>query len=196
MHKIRLCAPEIDDQTATFRWSVDPATSLYACSSFQLTFPSPLDLSRVPRRLWWDIFFICLHQHWLLLRPCQIDLPLQLSESEKGFWLQLLQNAADILETTRTEKRSQPPLGIEIICGDLQVPHTCINGSGYGTAFSSGKDSLLQAALLCELTERPLLASNYDLPFAAARRSQNRSTSRNFHSNNAASGLRLCGSCQ
>ena len=73
MYKIKLYAPEIEGETATFRWSVDPATSLYTRCSFQLTFPSHLDLSRVPDRLWWDILLICLHQHWLLLRPCQIQ---------------------------------------------------------------------------------------------------------------------------
>src|SRR5262249_25929701 len=39
------------------------------------------------------------------------------------------------------------------------IPRTLISGSGFGTSFSSGKDSLLQAALLCELTERPLLVT-------------------------------------
>src|SRR6516162_3981855 len=103
MHKIKLYPPEIECQTATFRWSVYPATSLYTRSSFQLAFPSSLDLSRVPGRLWWDILLICLHQHWLLLRPCQIQLPLELSDAEKGFWLRLLQISADTLESTRAE---------------------------------------------------------------------------------------------
>src|SRR5262249_17450330 len=147
---------EIEGQTATFRWSVQPATSLYARSSFRLTFPPSLDLSRVPGRLWWDILLICLHQHWLLLRPCQIHLPLQLSEWEKGFWLRLLQISADTSETMRAEMRPAKPLGISISCGRLKVSHTRIDGSGYGTAYSSGKDSLLQAALLFELIKRPL----------------------------------------
>ena len=159
MYKIELYAPEIQGHTVNYRWSVEPATSLYTRCCFQMTFPLSLDLSRVPSRLWWDILLICLHQHWLLLRPCQIKLPLKLSEPEKGFWLQLLQNAADTLETTRTETRPTQPLGVDIICGGLEVPHAKIAGLGYGTAFSSGKDSLLQAALLFELTERPLLVT-------------------------------------
>ena len=159
MHKIKLCAPEIEGQTATFRWSVDPTTSLYTRSSFQLAFPSLLNLSRVPSRLWWDILLICLHQHWLLLRPCQIQLPLELSVAEKAFWLQLLQSAADTLESTRSERRPAQPLGIDFDCGSVKVPHSKIDGSGYGTAFSGGKDSLLQAALLCELTKQPLLVT-------------------------------------
>ena len=86
-------------------------------------------------------------------------MPLELSEAEKGFWLQLLQISADTLESTRAEMRPAQPLGIDIDCGSLKVPHTKIEGSGYGTAFSSGKDSLLQAALLCELTKQPLLVT-------------------------------------
>jgi hypothetical protein len=105
MYKVSLSAPEIRGRTAIFRWSVEPAASLYTSSSFQLTFPSFVDLSRVPQRLWWDILLVCLHQHWLLLRFCEIYLPLQLSEAEKCFWLQLLQNAADTLESTRAETR-------------------------------------------------------------------------------------------
>src|SRR4029434_9618764 len=101
MQKIELYAPEIKGQTATLRWGVEPATSLYRRFSFELTFPSALDLRRVPARLWWDILLICLHQHWLLLRPCHIQLPLELSDPERSFWLQLLQIAADTLETTR-----------------------------------------------------------------------------------------------
>jgi hypothetical protein len=86
-------------------------------------------------------------------------LPLELSEAEKGFWLRLLQISADTLESTRAEMRPAQPLGIDIDCGSQKVPHSKVEGSGYGTAFSSGKDSLLQAALLCELTKQPLLVT-------------------------------------
>ncbi len=51
------------------------------------------------------------------------------------------------------------PLGITIVDGDVDVPYGLITGSGCGTAFSGGKDSLLQAGLLLELTERPLLVA-------------------------------------
>jgi hypothetical protein len=193
-HKIHLLMPEIDGQTVIFRWRVEPMTALYRRSSFRLTFPAAVDLSRVPARLWCDILLICLHTHWLLLRPCEVHLPLILSEPEKRFWLELLQNAADTLESLRWQpsdahlplilseaekrfwlqllqnvadtleslrRRMRPavPLGIQLIDGALQVPHEMVDGVGYGTAFSSGKDSLLQAALLFELTERPLLVA-------------------------------------
>jgi hypothetical protein len=158
-HKIYLLMPEIDGQTVIFRWRIEPTTALYRKSSFRLTFPAGVDLSRVPVRLWCDILLISLHPHWLLLQPCEVHLPLILSEPEKRFWLQLLQNAADTLESIRRQKRPAAPLSIQLIDGALQVPHEVVDGVGYGTAFSSGKDSLLQAALLFELTERPLLVT-------------------------------------
>jgi hypothetical protein len=159
VHEVYLSAPAIQGRTVTFSWRVEPATSLYSRPSFQLTFPAAVDLSRVPARLWWDILLLCLHQHWLLLRPCRIDLPLQLSDQEKNFWLQLLQNAADTMESLLAEPRPAEPLGIDIDYGTLKIPHSSVEGSGYGTSFSSGKDSLLQAALLFELTGRPLLVT-------------------------------------
>jgi hypothetical protein len=158
-HKIYLLMPEIDGQTVIFGWRVEPMTTLYRRCSFRLTFPAAVNLSRVPARLWCDILLICLHTHWLLLRPCEVHLPLILSEPEKRFWLQLLQNAADTLESLRRRPRPVSPLGIQLIDGALQIPHEVVDGVGYGTAFSSGKDSLLQAALLFELTERPLLVT-------------------------------------
>jgi hypothetical protein len=159
MHRIDLIAPVVDGQTAIFRWQVAPETTLYRKSSFTLTFPSSVDLSRVPQRLWWDILLICLHPHWLLLRPCQVHLPVKLNAPERQFWLQFLRNGADTLEAYGQRQLPSEPLGIEIVDGDLDIPRTAIAGSGYGTAFSSGKDSLLQAGLLSELTAKPLLVT-------------------------------------
>ena len=159
MHKIDLMAPVVEGQTAVFRWQVAPETTLYRKTSFALTFPQSVDLSRVPQRLWWDILLLCLHPHWLLLRPCQVRLPIKLNAPERQFWLQLLRNGADTLEAYGQRQLPSEPLGIEIVDGDLDIPRTAIAGSGYGTAFSSGKDSLLQAALLSELTAKPLLVT-------------------------------------
>jgi hypothetical protein len=159
MHKIELMPPVIQGQTAIFRWQVSPEAKLYRNTHFSMTFPHSVDLSKVPERLWWDILLICLHPHWLLLRPCQVHLPIRLNAPERQFWLRLLQNAADTLEVYGPSRPSAEPLGIEIADGDLDIPRTAINGSGCGTAFSSGKDSLLQAALLSELTEKPLLVT-------------------------------------
>jgi hypothetical protein len=159
MHRIDLSPPIVDGQKVTFRWRVEPATTLYRKTQFTLMFPRSVDLSRVPERLWWDILFLCLHPHWLLLRPCRIHLPLKLSAPERQFWLQFLQNGADALAVNRNEPLQSDRLGITFICGDLILPRTPISGMGCGTSFSAGKDSLLQAGLLCELSELPLLVT-------------------------------------
>ena len=167
MNKVHLMAPRIEGQTVWFQWSVEPATLLYRQTHFTLTFPSSINLSRVPEKLWWDILLICLHPHWLLLRPCQIYLPLKLGAPLRRFWLQLLQNGADTLNVYGPSQNAAS-LGITIIDGDHEVDYARVAGSGCGTAFSSGKDSLLQAALLLELTERPVLvAATSPLPSLA-----------------------------
>jgi hypothetical protein len=159
MHRIDLMPPAVEGQSATFAWRVEPETALWRKTSFTLTFPASVDLAAVPRRLWWDILLICLHPHWLLLRPCEIHLPLRLAEAERQFWLRFLQNSADSLAAHGPAQLRAAPLGVTIVGGDLDVPRVPVDGSGFGTSFSSGKDSLLQAGLLCELTERPLLVT-------------------------------------
>jgi hypothetical protein len=159
MHKVELSAPVISGQDVIFDWRVEPKTALYRESRFKITFPQSIDLSRVPERLWWDILLICLHPHWLLLRPCQVRLPIKVPAREQQFWLQLLQNGADTLQAYGREAPPAEPLDIEFVAGDLEVPRVPIAGTGCGTAFSSGKDSLLQAALLAELTDKPLLVT-------------------------------------
>lgn len=159
VHKIYLSTPAILGRTVTFRWRVEPATDLYRQTHFTMTFPHSVNIAKVPNRLWWDIFLICLHPHWMLLRPCQVHLPLKLSANERQFWLELLQNGVDTLEANgRGQNRSQGR-AIEILDGDIEIGRQVIAGSGYGTAFSGGKDSLLQAAMLFEFTERPLLVT-------------------------------------
>ena len=159
MRKIHLLPPKIQGQTVAFEWRVEPATTLYARTQFTINFPSSVDLSRVPQRLWWDLLILCLHAHWLLLRPCEIHLPLKLGDGLKQFWLRHLQNGLDTLEAYGPPQKYPGALGITIVDGGLDVPYTTVAGSGYGTAFSGGKDSLLQAGLLFELTERPLLVA-------------------------------------
>lgn len=158
MRKIYLQAPLIEGQTATFRWRVEPATDLYRQTQFSLRFPSSVDLSQLPDRLWWDVMLICLHAHWLVLRPCEIHLPLRLGAGERQFWLQQLRNGVDTIEAYNSHA-ARYDFGIEIRDGALDLPRQRLAGQGYGTSFSGGKDSLLQAALLTELVERPLLVA-------------------------------------
>ncbi len=156
--KIHLMPPVLDGQTVLFQWRVEPATALYRQTRFTVSFPPAIDLSKVPKRLWWEFLLMCLHPHWLLLRPCEIHLPLKLGTPLKKFWLQLLQNGMDTLSAYGPEDRAAA-LAITIVDGDLDLPYERVTGSRYATAFSGGKDSLLQAALLLELTEQPLLVA-------------------------------------
>ena len=160
MRSIELSAPEIQGQTATFRWVIDPDDALYKRPCFSLTFPATTDVSRVSKRLWFDIQMLCLHQHWVLMRPCEIRLPYALTDAEKQFWLRMMQHALDTLETVRFRGTPGEPLGIRFIDGPNPAPlHERIAGGGFGAAFSSGKDSLLQACLLFELTRNLLLVT-------------------------------------
>jgi len=158
MRKIHLMPPIIDGQTAKFQWRVEPPSTLYQRTSFTIIFPPVVDLSKVPKRLWWDFLLMCLHSHWLLLQPCEVHLPLKLGAPLRKFWLQLLQNGLDTLNAYGP-KNQAAALNVSIVDGDLEVPYERITGSRYATAFSGGKDSLLQAALLFELTEQPLLVA-------------------------------------
>src|SRR6185437_5656430 len=158
MRKIHLMPPIIDGQTAKFQWGVEPPYTLYQRTSFTIIFPPVVDLSKVPKRLWWDFLLMCLHSHWLLLQPCEVHLPLKLGAPLRKFWLQLLQNGLDTLNAYGP-KNQAAALNVSIVDGDLEVPYERITGSRYATAFSGGKDSLLQAALLFELTEQPLLVA-------------------------------------
>ena len=150
--------PVVRGQRVIFQWGVEPHSPLYNETHFTLQFPSFLDLTKVPDRLWWDLLVMCLQPHWLLLRPCEVHLPLKLGKPLIQFWLQMLRNAADTLDAYGPPN-STSDLGVVIVDGDIRIPHAAVAGSGYGTAFSGGKDSLLQAALLFELTERPLLVA-------------------------------------
>src|SRR5262249_23751606 len=156
-HKVELSAPVIDGQSVVFSWQVEPQTTLYRKCRFTITFPPSVELAKVPERLWWDIVLICLHPHWLLLRPCELRVPIRLPRREKQFWLRLLQNGADTLQAYGRGAPRSEPLDIAFVEGGRDIPRVRIAGTGCGTAFSSGKDSLLQAALLAELTENPLL---------------------------------------
>jgi hypothetical protein len=175
VHKIYLCAPLVQERSVSFKWRIDPPTALYRQTHFTMDFPETIDISRVPERLWWDILLICLHAHWLLLRPCQIHLPIALPMNEKLFWFALLRNGLETLDANGPNQARNDALNIEIIDGDVEIRRSAVSGSGYGTAFSSGKDSLLQAAMLLELSERPLLvATTSPLPSLSDHQSNRR----------------------
>jgi len=111
---------------------------------------------------------ICLHTHWALLRPCRVELPVQLGAWEREFWLRLIDNVTVQLEAYGSVRR--PGRAVELVGMGPQLEPTRQGSAGNraAVAFSGGKDSLVLAALLAELTERPLLVTTTS-PVAWAR---------------------------
>jgi len=158
MTRIDINVPEVAGQTVTFRWTVDPPTPLYRRSAFVLRFPSSVDLGRVPEHIWWIVALACLHPHWALLRPCRIELPITLGANEVETWLRLTDAAVATLESLRGTTRLDREIEI-VESGSPLAPVRVADGDRCATAFSGGKDSLVQAGLLAELTARPLLVT-------------------------------------
>jgi hypothetical protein len=178
MNRVKLLPPEIEPRrrTATFRWRVEPETLLYRRTSFTLGFPPEIDVASVPPALWWTVALLCLHSHWNLLRPCRVELPVELPPGEAEFWRRLVEVEAVTLEAYRGAPtpldalppggpRGWPPLAaFEIAARGRRLPTPprlprAATGGRCAAAFSGGKDSLLQAALLCDFTAQPLLVT-------------------------------------
>ncbi len=162
MRSITLFQPEVKQREVTFRWEVDPETSLYRQSHFTLRFPeSPevMDLARVPESLWWTIMFICLHSQWPLLRPCRVRLPVRLSPGEAECWNRLMDAEIATLETYRGTNDFERKIEIIEDGPPLDYSSAHSGSTRCATAFSGGKDSLVQTGLLTELTEKPALVA-------------------------------------
>ncbi|HLX09352.1 MAG TPA: hypothetical protein VKY89_15985 [Thermoanaerobaculia bacterium] len=167
MNLITLDPPALDRErrTASFRWRVEPATALYRRTSFTLAFPPEVDFARVPPALWWTVALLCLHPQWNLLRPCRVELPVELPPGEAEFWSRLLDAEAATLEAYRGDRPAAPPW-LPLAAFELRARGPALPplpslpaGRRCAAAFSGGKDSLLQAALLCDFTPRPLLVA-------------------------------------
>ncbi len=165
MFCVRLEIPSVRGNTVSFRWSVTPPTRLYFRQEFSLRFPASVDISPVPDGLWWRIALICLHSHWALLRPCRVELPVRLGEGEAEFWMRLVDSEAATLDAHRGENSFHRTIEIfengDPLPGLPTIPQSrrCVS------AFSGGKDSLLQAALLCEILGDPILvATTSEMP--------------------------------
>jgi len=159
VNRIELAEPEVGSSAVTFRWTVEPPSALYHRLSFRLAFPPEVDVARVPRALWWRIALLCLHPHWALLRPCVVRLPVRLPPGEREAWLRLVDAAVDTLEASRGT--SDNARGVEIAEGPRAAPpwERVREAGRCATAFSGGKDSLLSAGLLAELTDGPVLVA-------------------------------------
>jgi hypothetical protein len=159
VRRVRLHEPRIGDHDVLFSWEVTPPSDLYLRSDFRLSFPPDLDIARVPPALWWRIAMICLHTHWALLRPCRVELPIRLGAGERDFWLRLIDAAlVNLLEYGGTPC---PGRAVDLVeAGPALVPVALeCTSERVAAAFSGGKDSLTQSALLAELTDHPLLVT-------------------------------------
>ncbi|HVT58439.1 MAG TPA: hypothetical protein VHR45_08560 [Thermoanaerobaculia bacterium] len=180
MHRIVLHPPEVSCAGAWFRWQIEPATPLYSAHSFGLRLPAGLDGRRLPEGFWWTVALLCLHSHWTLLRPCSVRLPVGLEPGHREFWLRLLARELTTLGAYRRGGGAERPAGgaasepggglaeapagasgrgpggassIELLDDGppLLGPAPLAEAGRCAAAFSGGKDSLLQAALLAEL---------------------------------------------
>ncbi|MBI1959000.1 MAG: hypothetical protein HYS36_07210 [Candidatus Rokubacteria bacterium] len=159
MTRITLDPPEPAEHAVAFRWSVEPATALYRASRFTLRFPESVDLSRVPDALWWRIALICLHSQWPILRPCRVVLPVGLGPGEAEVWSRLMDAEVATLEAHRGTAGFER--AVEIVDEGPPLPALApLPDTGRcATAFSGGKDSLLHAGILTELTRQPVLVT-------------------------------------
>ncbi|HKQ78529.1 MAG TPA: hypothetical protein VJ810_32825 [Blastocatellia bacterium] len=168
MRTITLFSPEVKRREVTFRWQVEPSTTLYRRPHFTMRFPESVDLSRVPEGLWWRVMLICLHSQWPLLRSCRVRLPVRLQPGEAECWNRLMDVEVATLEAIRGtndfERKIEiiedgPPIKSVAPSTGATAARKC------ATAFSGGKDSLVQTGLLTELTEKPaLIATTSPMP--------------------------------
>ena len=100
MRTVVVDPPEVGEREVGFSWRVDPPSELYARESFNLRFGDRLDPRELPEDIWWTVALLCLHGHWALLRPCRVELPVELPPGEREFWLRLIDAAVETLELT------------------------------------------------------------------------------------------------
>lgn len=153
MRRIVLHPPAVSGRDLVVRWLVDPPSDLYRSEAFRMRFPAGLPLSEVPPALWWTVMLLCLHAHWPLLRPCRVELPVELAPGEREFWLRLVDSAVTTLELSWDGGDLTRSVEIHDAGPRLRHQPPTAARAGFATAFSGGKDSLLQLGLLAELGE-------------------------------------------
>ncbi len=180
MHRITFQPLEVRRDGMTCRWRVEPATALYQRCSFEVRLPAGLDGMQVPLDVWWTVVLLCLHSHWALLGRCTVCLPVRLPPGQGEFWRRLVASermtlaayvpgANPVLVAGPEAGGAMGAMGgpaatpgIDGIAGvgaigwieegpTLAAAPPLVEGGRCAAAFSGGKDSLLQAALLAEL---------------------------------------------
>jgi hypothetical protein len=159
VHRIDLHPPELDGSRVRFRWSVEPKSRLYRRCEFSLRFPRHVPIGSLPERVWWWVALACLHPHWLLLEPCEVRLPVTLGPGERKLWLRLMTSVRASLDAHRGDEPQRPHVEIREEGPRLPSWKLPSDRARCATAFSGGKDSLLQVGLLSELTHDPVLVA-------------------------------------
>jgi hypothetical protein len=156
--QVRLLTPEVNGREVKFSWITTPESSLFGESSFVLKFPDGIDLKRVPESLLWRVALICEHSIWVLLEPCRIDIPIGIPADELDLWRNLIRSEWTTLNAYRTAASTEPAIEI-VASGTPSTPEIQPASNRCATAFSGGKDSLVQTGLLVELTQNPVLVT-------------------------------------
>lgn len=159
MNVIEILAPHVEAHAIEVTWAVTPASPVYARTSFRIEFPASVDVREVPEALWWTVLISCLCPTWLFAQPCRVLLPVRLQPGEREAWLHWLELQWQSLEAYRGHAAGTPAIDIVEGTQRLPVPSPRPDTGRCATAFSGGKDSLLQAALLTEFTKNPLLVA-------------------------------------
>jgi hypothetical protein len=168
MRRITFEPLEVRRDGMTCRFRVEPASDLYrGPTCFTLRLPAGYDGRQLAPGLWWSVVLLCLHSHWTLLGPCTVCLPVRLPPGHGELWRRLLASERTTLAAYR-----QGGAGAAAGDGDaggvggvgedgwlewreegpaLAEPARLVEAGRCAAAFSGGKDSLVQAGLLCEL---------------------------------------------
>jgi hypothetical protein len=158
--------PVVAGRDLVVSWREEPPSGVYRQDSFRLTFPAEVDLDGVPDRLRWTVALLCLHPQWVVAGPATVVLPIALAPGEAEAWMRLMDATRLTHDRTRAvhaRARGEAPgplPGREVVIEQGTAPiapsPTVADRGRCTTAFSGGKDSLLQLAMLHELGRRPI----------------------------------------
>jgi hypothetical protein len=159
MTEVFLRAPRAEGGAVRFEWETSPRTALYVEEQATFELPAGLDAGDLPEALLWRVLLLLLHSQWALLRPCRVHLPVRLPHGEARGWERLV--ASEIFTLEAIAGIASTGDGVEIVEEGHALANDPPKGKRIAAAFSGGKDSLLQAALLSEIEpdSRPVLVT-------------------------------------
>ncbi|MFI5180332.1 MAG: hypothetical protein ACHQPI_02955 [Thermoanaerobaculia bacterium] len=158
MNRLELHPPQASAGKVVFRWTTSPRSPLYRTNGFTMRFPAEIDVTRLPDALLLTAFLECVHAHFPLLAPLEVTIPAALGPGEAEFWRRLSEVEAETLDALRGAGLASHPVRILEKGSPLSLVPERSDGR-CAAAFSGGRDSLVQAGLLAELSDRPLLVA-------------------------------------